>query len=268
MEDCMDRLQEQLKAEQEAKRIKEQEEKLNPPVIIIPQTQTEIKTEPELDLRTLNAKIEAESKAEGYKSFRERESALKDGEKELEAEALALGEQRTKFEAEQVERVRVANAKLEEAKKALDLYKTKVADADKKMEQAQKLSSESERIIKAQSESERLQAEKQLAYETNMEESLKVFSEIATYVSKQGYSVGRILKYDVGLISRLQGRGANLNTIAEIIGADIDRINELSQELQDKNSNPKLLEYLNSNTEWLDTSLKIEWQPPTVEELK
>ena len=106
------------------------------------------------------------------------------------------------------------------------------------------------------------------AYETNMEESLKVFSEIATYVSKQGYSVGRILKYDVGLISRLQGRGANLNTIAEIIGADIDRINELSQEFQDKNSNPKLLEYLNSNTEWLDTSLKIEWQPPTVEELK
>ena len=260
----MDKLQEQLKAEQEAKRQKELDERNKQPPVIIENKPTE----PEIDLKTLNAKIEAESKAEGYKSFREREAALKDGEKELEAEALALGEQRTKFEAEQVERVRVANAKLEEAKKALDLYKTKVADADKKMEQAQKLSSESERIIKAQSESERLQAEKQLAYETNMEESLKVFSEIATYVSKQGYSVGRILKYDVGLISRLQGRGANLNTIAEIIGADIDRINELSQELQDKNSNPKLLEYLNSNTEWLDTSLKIEWQPPTVEELK
>ena len=260
----MDKLQEQLKAEQEAKRQKELDERNKQPPVIIENKPTE----PEIDLKVLNAKIEAESKAEGYKSFREREAALKDGEKELEAEALALGEQRTKFEAEQVERVRVANAKLEEAKKALDLYKTKVADADKKMEQAQKLSSESERIIKAQSESERLQAEKQLAYETNMEESLKVFSEIATYVSKQGYSVGRILKYDVGLISRLQGRGANLNTIAEIIGADIDRINELSQELQDKNSNPKLLEYLNSNTEWLDTSLKIEWQPPTVEELK
>ena len=260
----MDKLQEQLKAEQEAKRQKELDERNKQPPVIIENKPTE----PEIDLKVLNAKIEAESKAEGYKSFREREAALKDGEKELEAEALALGEQRTKFEAEQVERVRVANAKLEEAKKALDLYKTKVADADKKMEQAQKLSSESERIIKAQSESERLQAEKQQAYETNMEESLKVFSEIATYVSKQGYSVGRILKYDVGLISRLQGRGANLNTIAEIIGADIDRINELSQELQDKNSNPKLLEYLNSNTEWLDTSLKIEWQPPTVEELK
>lgn len=260
----MDKLQEQLKAEQEAKRQKELDERNKQPPVIIENKPTE----PEIDLKALNAKIEAESKAEGYKSFREREAALKDGEKELEAEALALGEQRTKFEAEQVERVRVANAKLGEAKKALDLYKTKVADADKKMEQAQKLSSESERIIKAQSESERLQAEKQLAYETNMEESLKVFSEIATYVSKQGYSVGRILKYDVGLISRLQGRGANLNTIAEIIGADIDRINELSQELQDKNSNPKLLEYLNSNTEWLDTSLKIEWQPPTVEELK
>ena len=222
----------------------------------------------ETDLKALNARIEAESKAEGYKSFKEREAALKDGEKELEAEALALGEQREKFESEQVERVKVANAKLEEAKKALDLYKTKAADADKKMEQAQKLTSEAERIIKAQTEAEKEANERQKLYETNLTEGIVVFTEIANYVSNKGYSVGRILKYDVGLISRMQDRKVNLASIADVISADIGRINELCQVLQDKNENPKLLEYLNSNVEYLETSLKISWQPATNEELK
>jgi hypothetical protein len=260
-------LQEQLALERQQKEAEIRNKQ--PPTIVenkLPETKPP--AESEVDIRILNAKIEAESKAEGYKNFREREQALKDGEKELEAEALALGKEREKFETEQAERVAKANAKLEEAKKALDLYKTKSADADKKMAEAQKLTSEAERIIKQQTEAEKLAADKQKAYETNMTESLEVFTEIANTITKQGYSVGRILKYDVGLISRLQGRGVSLNTIAEIIGGDIDRINELSQELQDKNANPRLLEYLNSNTEFLQANLKIDWLPPNTEELK
>jgi len=224
--------------------------------------------DPEIEFKRLSAQMELDSKAAGYKSFKEREAALKDGEKESEAEALALGQKREKFESEQAERVRVANSKLEEAKKAKDLYNTKIADANAKMEKAQTLQAEADRVLKAQSEAEKEANEKAKAYEANMTEAIEVFSEIATYVSRQGYSVGRILKYDVGLISRMQGRKVNLASIADVISADIGRISELCQEIQDKNLNPKLLEYLNSNVEWLETNLKIEWQPPNVEELK
>ena len=136
------------------------------------------------------------------------------------------------------------------------------------MEQAQKLTSEAERIIKAQTEAEKETNERQKLYETNLTEGIVVFTEIANYVSNKGYSVGRILKYDVGLISRMQDRKVNLASIADVISADIGRINELCQVLQDKNENPKLLEYLNSNVEYLETSLKISWQPATNEELK
>jgi hypothetical protein len=237
--------------------------------VIIPQVKVETLSDitSEADLKSLSARIEYESKLEGYKSFKERESALKDGEKELEAEALALGQQREKFEAEQVERVRVANSKLEEAKKAMDLYKTKIADANAIMEKAQKLQSEADRVLKAQSEAEKEANEKQKAYEENMVEVVDVFTEIATHVSNEGYPVGGVLKYDVALINRIQDKKMADSLIAGIITIDLDRIGELCQTIQDSGKNQGLLDYLDSNTDYISKLIKIKWTPSTVEVL-
>jgi hypothetical protein len=257
-------LQQQL---EEKNRLERERAIQTPPIIVEkPKVETQDITS-EADLKALNVRIEYESKLEGYKSFKERESALKDGEKELEAEALALGQQREKFEAEQVERVRVANSKLEEAKKAMDLYKTKIADANAIMEKAQKLQSEADRVLKAQSEAEKEANEKQKAYEENMVEVVDVFTEIATHVSNEGYPVGGVLKYDVALINRIQDKKMADSLIAGIITIDLDRIGELCQTIQDSGKNQGLLDYLDSNTDYISKLIKIKWTPSTVEVL-
>jgi hypothetical protein len=260
-------LQEQL-VEEKAKQQTEQENKPQ----IIPAPKPVLVENPEVELRRLNAQIELDSKIDGYKSFKEREQALKDGETELEAEALALGKEREKFESEQAERVSRANTKLEEAKKALDLYKTKATDADNKMEQAQKLTSEAERIIKNQSESEKEQQEKLKAYENNLTECLDLFGEMATVLSKHSNPnvsiVGRILFHDVALMGRMQNRGCSNGSVADVIACDCDRVNEACQILQDSNSNLKLLNYLSKNVDYLTENLKISWQHTEQAELK
>jgi len=258
-------LQEQWALERQQK---EQSAKTNPPTIP-PQVKVEnpMDITSEADLKALNARIEYESKAEGYKSFKERESALKDGERELEAEALELGEERKKFEAEQTERVRIANAELERAKKAMDLYKTKIADADAKMSKAQNLQAEADRVLKAQSEAEKEASEKQKAYEENMAEVVDTFTEIATHVSNEGYPVGSVLKYDVALINRIQDKKMADSLIAGIITIDLDRIGELCQTIQDSGKNQELLDYLVANTDYISNLIKIEWTPANREVL-
>jgi hypothetical protein len=261
-------LQEQLAEKNRLEREKELANKNKPPITSEAPSQPPVN--PELELKQFNATAELESKKAGYASLKEREKSLADAEKEFQAEVEAFGKKREKFEVEQKERVDKVNATGKLYNEKFALLQTKIAEIDKRTEETLILKTRAEKIIKEQTESEKENQAKSEAYEKNMSECLDLLSEIATILSNNSNTsgTGRILNYDVALIQRMTDHKCSLSSIADVISADCDRINEVCQSLQDNNTNPELLQYLSDNVEFIMTSLRISWSPATTEELK
>jgi hypothetical protein len=256
-------LREQLRIENEEKRQKE----LNKPPEIEQPKITENRNV-DADIKAFNSLVEFENKQAGYKSLKEREQALADGEKEFEIGIQQLAKDREEFNKEQRDRVDKYNVNMATYKRKYELLQTKLTEVSTRMEEALELKSQAESVINSQTESEKQMQAKLEAYAKNMAESIELFSEIATVLLNQGYNTGRILQYDVALIGRMQEHKASNNSIADLIAADIDRINEVCESLQTDGKNDSLLNYLNNNVEYLNNSLIIKWVAPNVEVLK
>jgi DNA repair exonuclease SbcCD ATPase subunit len=227
---------------------------------------------PEAELKTYKAQMELDSVKEGYKNLKEREQTLKDSERELQIDIEQLAKEREKFEVEQKERMDAYNNNVRIYNQKYGLLQTKLKEADKQMEDVLTEKSQAEAVIKAQSESEKENQEKLEAYTANIEECLDVFNEISRILSRQNImrlsNLGRILTYDMALITRMQNEKCPLRSIVDVISANIGRIDEICETLQNSNSNPALFSYLTRNTIFLTESLKINWTPTSNIELR
>lgn len=215
---------------------------------------------------------ELESLKLGYENFKQRENSFTSKESELQKQQEQLERERLEFEIEQKKRVDTVNAKLEEYGKQYELLQTKIKEAGKIMEDALKQKAEADRIIKSQTEAEKIAQEKNEAYKAHLSEVLDVFAEIGNYLVKCGttwadsrvLNIGRTLQLDLSLLKRLQERNSNNAVLAEIIAVDCNRITELAGYLQDtklKYNPVKVIDYLLKNTDWIEDALLIEWIP-------
>jgi hypothetical protein len=228
----------------------------------------------EQQIKDFKAKQDLESLQLGYENFKKREDSIVGREEEVAKGFLLLAKDREIFETEQKKRLDTYNIKTDDFNKEYELFKTTKKEAERIMTEALQKKSEADRIIKAQTEAEKIAQEKSEAYEANMVEALGVFEEIGEYLIRCGttwmdakvQNVGKILQIDLSLIQRLQEKKVNNSTIAEVIAVDCDRMIELAEYLQDGKLryNPvKVLDYLNKNTDWICESLKIDWSPAT-----
>jgi DNA repair exonuclease SbcCD ATPase subunit len=257
----MSKLEEELEAERKLKSSEQSSE-----IKDQPKSAQQRLADTEAEIKAFKAQQDLESIKDGYESLKVREFTIADREKVLEQGQEKLKKDIGEFELQQKERVSKANEKADEYNKAYNLLKTEREEAKRIMTEAIAKKSEADNIIKSQTETEKINQEKQEAYTENMEESIKLFGEIIINLRRQedskSLSLAVILNKDLNLIQWLQYKKSSLQTIADIISVDCDRITQVCEYLQNSNvDNSKLLNYLLSSTEWLQNALKIEWQP-------
>lgn len=261
----MSRLEEQLEKERSEKERQSSEPK--PPLELTPQQKL---ANTEAEIKAFKAQQDLDTVKLGYENLKVRESTIADREKSLTDGLEKLQKQIGEFELQQKERVEKANKKADEYNEAFNLLKTERAEAKRIMEDAIRKKSEAENIIKSQSEAENISQEKQEAYNANMDESIKLLVEIVKVLRRQedvkALTLAVFLGKDLNLIQWLQYKKVGLQTLADIISVDCDRIVEVCEHLQDsKSDNSAVLNYLLQSVEWLQTSLKIQWQPHDIE---
>lgn len=264
----MTRLEEQLENE------KRQSGEIKPPIEVKRElTPQERQANTEAEIKAFQATQNLDSIKLGYENLKVRESTIADREKNLQDKTEKLQKEIGEFELQQKERVAKANEKADEYNKAYNLLKTEREVASKTMAEAITKKSEADNIIKSQTEVEKVNQERQEAYATNMDESLKLLTEIVKALRQQedgkALSLAVTLNKDLTLIQWLQYKKAGLQTLADIISVDCDRIVEVCEHLQDsKTYNSKILNYLLQSTEWLSEKLLIEWRPNEIDILK
>jgi len=253
----MTRLEEQLEKERQ-----QRGEEKSPEVKDQPLTPQQKLTDAETAIKLFKTQTDLDSLKLGYENFKVREQNIADREKELteglEKLKIDIGE----FELQQKERVAKANEKADEYNKAYNLLKTEREVASKTMAEAIAKKSEADNIIKSQTETEKINQGKQEAYAENMDESIKLVAEIVKVLRQQednkAYSLSQTLNKDLVLIQWLLYKKAGLQTIADIIAVDCDRITEISEYLQDtKKDYSSLISYLGQSTDWLQKKLKF-----------
>ena len=270
----MTRLEEQLEEKNrlEAEQAKHSGE-VNKPEVKIPETPQQRLANTEAEIKAFKSTQDLDSVKLGYENLKVRESTIADREKNLQDKTEKLQKDIGEFELQQKERVAKANEKADEYNEAYNLLKTERAEAKRIMEEAIRKKSEAENIINSQTEVEKIQQEKSEAYTANMEESLKLLGEAVGVLRRQddGKILGLavILNNDLYLIQWLQYKKAGLQTLADIIEVDCDRIVEVCEYLQDsKKDYGEVLKYLLDSTEWLSQALCIAWSPPNRDVLR
>jgi hypothetical protein len=255
----MSTLQEQLDKEKQAKA---NEQKPTPEVISAKQKLENAN----LELDAIRKQQEVDSATLGYANFKEREKSFADRESELIKGTNQLVDDRAKFTKEREDFLARYEVHKKEYDTLMAAIKTREDEAKRIMTEAISKKSEAEKIIKHQTEAEKVNQEKQEAYADNMDDSLKLFGEIIQVLRKQ--EDGRILNMAVALnsdfylIQWLQYKKAGLQTLADIVAVDCDRITELCEYLQDsKKDYSVVLKYLLDSTEWLSNALCIKWSP-------
>ncbi len=261
----MSKLEDELEREKQERLLKEQQVKPPPEVKREPTPQERL-VNTEAEIKAFKAAQDLESIQLGYKDLKVRESTIADRETTLVVGKEELVKRIGEFELEQKKRVETANKKADEYNEAFNLLKTERAEAKRIMEDAIRKKSEADNIIKSQTEAEKVNQEKQEAYNANMDEAIKLLVEIVKVLRRQENSkslnLAVVLGKDLTLIQWLQYKKVGLQTLADIISAECDRIVEVCEYLQDsKTDNSAVLNYLLQSVEWLQTSLKIQWQP-------
>ncbi len=254
----MSRLEEQLE--------RERREKSSEHLSETPKTPQQRLADTEVEIKAFKAQQDLDSVKLGYENLKIRESTIADREKALKDGVEKLQKDIGEFELHQKERVAKANEKADEYNRAFQLLQTERAEAKRIMEDAMRKKSEADNIIKSQTETEKISQEKQEAYAENMDEALDLFEEIVRTLRRQeeGKALGLAvtLGKDLTLIQWLQYRKCNLQTLADIISVDCDRIVDVCEYLQDtRKDHSSLLNYLLQSTEWLQSALRIEWIP-------
>jgi chromosome segregation ATPase len=253
------------------KKRQQEEDSKRPPVpdlppVVVEKSPLQRISDAEMEIKAFQKEQELESVRSGFESFKIRESSLVGKETDLASREEKLRTQIGAFELEQKTRVEKANKIAEDYNKAYELLKTERKEATRIMTEAIEKKSEAESIIKSQTETEKTNQEKQEAYVSNMDDSMKLLNQVYGVLRKQDdgklLTLAGVLYKDLTLISWLQFKKCALQTIADIISVDIDRITEVCEYLQNtKKDYNQVLKYLLDSTEWLQTKLKIEWQP-------
>lgn len=255
-------LQEQLLDEQN----KTKQQAPQEPVKVEPTPRQRIENA-DLLLKAFQAERELESQQSGYVNFKVRESSIVEREKSIADREEALKKSIGEFEIEQNKRVDKVNKTAEEYNKAYALLKTEREEAKRIMEEAIEKKSQAEQIIKAQTLEQKTTQARQTAYASNMEESLKLFADIYRYLKvmeePRCLDMAVALNKDLGLIQRLCDKKVNLQTVADIISVDHDRLIELCEFLQNsKKDYSDALGYLFQATEWLQKALILNLDKP------
>lgn len=270
-------LQEELKKKQEEDRKQAEfakqkvaDENKNPPPpetlaakpIDIPITPQQRLLNADLEIKAFQKEAELDSIKAGYESFKLRESSIANREKAIADKEVDLQTQVGVFEIEQKKRLADYNGKVEEYNKAFALLTTERKEANKIMQEALKLKSESENIIKSQTANEKLCQQKQVAYDENMDECLKWMMDIVHVLRRQDNGESLTLAVLIGnslkLIEWLQYIKASMQTIADVVAVDCVRITELCGHLQDsKKDYGGDLKYLLDSTNSIEQALKI-----------
>lgn len=216
-------------------------------------------------------KMELESVQAGYADFTMREKSLESKESLILESQKKLDAERSKFETEQTERLRVYNEKIADYKEQYSLLQTKLKEADKRQEETLKDQAKALAIVKSQTAKSKAETEKREAYEANMGEALKTLGQISAVLKKQSdaqcFTLGKIIKTDLALINRMLDAKSSLFSIADVVTAEITRIIEVAEHLQSMKNTEKLVNYLMSNTDWVEQALKIESFPNDKEKL-
>lgn len=257
----MTRLEEQLE--------KERLERANE--VIVPQEPQKVEPTPkqrlenaDLTLKAFQAERELDSQQSGYVNFKVRENSIVEREKSISDREEALKKSIGEFEIEQNKRVDKVNKNTEEYNSAYALLKTERTEAKRIMEEALQIKSKSEQIIKAQTLEQKTNQAKQEAYAANMEECLKLFVDVFKYLRRMdepnSLAMAGIINKDLILLDRLLFKKVNLQTAADIITVDCDRLIELCEVLQNsKKDYSEALKFLIDATEWAQKALRIDW---------
>ena len=266
-------LQEQLAEEKRQEQLAK-EDKKTPPLpetlaakpIDIPMTPQQRLLNADFEIKAFQKESELDSIKAGYESFKLRESSIANREKAVADKEVDLQTQVGVFEIEQKKRLADYNGKVEEYNKAFALLSTERKEANKIMQEALKLKSESENIIKSQTANEKLCQQKQVAYTENMDECLKLMGEIVSVLRREdngeSLNISVLVGKDLVLIEWLKYKKANMQTLADVIAVDCERITELCEHLQDsKKDNGAILKYLLDSTAWIEQALKLTQLP-------
>jgi chromosome segregation ATPase len=233
-----------------------------------------IKLEKETEL--IKAKTEKAVAESGYTSledavegYQQKLKTVDDGEAELVKALDNFEKEKQKFQEEQTFRVNQANTKLAEAKSAKELFETKSKDAETKMAEAQELASKAEAIIKAQTESQKKDQKETDVYEEGKNDISKFLQIAGNSLMKFGKSIGNgnvsktggeIYNYGCDVYDAIIG-SKDKDDVKSTVEKAIDKINEQCQYIQDKNSNPELLEKLGQISDTLMEICSIKWKP-------
>ena len=231
-----------------------------------PKTPIERLSDAELEIKAFKAEQDLDSVKQGYENLKVRESTIAEREQALADEQKALALSVGNFELDQKARLETYNKKSADYNQAFALLQTERKEAARIMEEAIKTKSEADTIIKSQTEAEKVDQEKQEAYDANMEDSIKLLRSIVKTLKRQddakALSLAGTLSRDLKLIDWLQYKKGSLTTLAEIIAVDCDRIVQVCEHLQDsKVDYTTVLNYLLASTEWLQSALCISWSP-------
>jgi hypothetical protein len=252
-------LQEQLEEERRKKGL---EKSTTTPSQLTPQDREALAV---AEIKAFKAEQDRDSVKSGYENFKVREKTIVDREANISQREDALKKDIGEFELEQKTRLASYNANVEKYNQAFAMLQTERTEAKKLMEEALSQKSQADIIIKAQTEAETLQAEKNEAYKANMEEAVTLLSEMAKFLRRQdadkALGLAGLLNKDLDLITRLQTKNAPQQTLADIISVDCDRVLELCEFLQESKSDSSATNYLLEGVEWLQNALKIEWTP-------
>jgi hypothetical protein len=257
-------LKEDLEQRQKELRAKSQQVETTP--VIEVKSPLQRISDADLEISAFKKEQELDSVKAGYASLILREKTIADREKTIADKETNILTQIGLFEVEQKKRMETYNTKVEDYNKAFALLQTERKESSRIMQEAIKIKSEAETIIKSQTELEKTCQEKQEAYVANMDESVKLMGSIFKVLRKQDdgklLSLAGLISKDLNLIQYLQFKKCALQTIADVVSVDIDRITEVCGYLQDsKKDYSQVLKYLLDATDWLQKNLKIDWTP-------
>ena len=219
------------------------------------------------EIDAIRKQQELESISLHYENFKAREKSITDRESELIKGINSLAEDRDKLVSDREELLGKYNIHQEEYNSLLAAIKTRESEAKRIMTEAINKKSEAERIIKSQSESQKISQKKMESYTKNMSDVVTNLVDIYTSLKQESdeplLELASLLNTDLKLIGALCNDHNDLVTTAGIISLECDRITKVCEYMQNsKKDFGELREFLLKSTEYIESALCMEWKPP------
>ena len=230
--------------------------------VLTPQQRTE---DAKKLLEAIRLEQDIESVKLGYDDFKSRERTISEREQgvttatvKIVADQKAVDDQRTNLLA-QYETHKTEYTDL------IQKIKTREEEAERIMSAAISKKAEADKIIESQSEQQKDQSAKQEAYTKYMSEVFQLLFDLVNMLRRsdepQEIWLATELKRDLNLMGDLNERGVNLQTLADVIVVDCDKMLGVCQYLQDSKKDELVLKTLAESVLWIHGVLLIPWTP-------